>query len=125
MFGADGMLADSAAAAKNNHGLSEKAGLVPRAVRDAMAAVRDARGSRGIDATLTLSYLELYKEKFTDLFTGNDVKLFRIGTGVTGDEYRAALGAEDDHNAAYVWRRRLLLRSRATAAASVLLLLCY
>ncbi|KAJ8599072.1 hypothetical protein CTAYLR_007602 [Chrysophaeum taylorii] len=83
MVGPPGALQETAASAGFRK-LSASAGVVPRAIRDVLDTVAAGR----VDASLTVSYLELYQEKLTDLFTGNPVSLYRVGRGVGADEYR-------------------------------------
>lgn len=86
MFGPNGALRD---AVNTSLDLSRDAGLVPRCVRD---VVETARGS----ARVTLTYLELYREQLTDLFTGEPVALYRVGEGLAADEHRRRRGSDAD-----------------------------
>jgi hypothetical protein len=86
MFGPPGAL-DAAAAAPSASPAAD-AGCVPRALADALVAV--AARTDAVDATLTLSYLELYRERITDLLTGGAVRVIRVGEGAAADAHRAA-----------------------------------
>ena len=62
-----------------------------------MKAVEGAK-ERGacVNATLSFTYLELYREQLTDLMTGEKVSLYRVGKGAAADEYREQAGCDDD-----------------------------
>ena len=44
----------------------------------------------------TRRYLELYREKLTDLLTGDAVSLYRVGKGAAADEHRERTACDDD-----------------------------
>eukprot|EP00927_Polykrikos_kofoidii_P049932 TRINITY_DN43904_c0_g1_i1.p1 TRINITY_DN43904_c0_g1~~TRINITY_DN43904_c0_g1_i1.p1 ORF type:complete len:965 (+),score=139.00 TRINITY_DN43904_c0_g1_i1:92-2986(+) len=72
-------------------------GLAPRLLRDLLCAVA-ARPC--VLSTVTLSYVEIYNDRLTDLLSGEDVTLFRIGQGAAASEHRdlfAGLEADEIH----------------------------
>jgi len=75
--------------------LGPHAGMAPRALADILGAVEARR--RSVSCTVQLSYIEIYQDKLTDLLSGNDIALFRIGEGVAAEEYRevAELGPDE------------------------------
>ena len=95
MFGPPDTLSDACHAPGSE--LSRNAGVVPRALADCLKAVEGAK-ERGacVNATLSFTYLELYREQLTDLMTGEKVSLYRVGKGAAADEYREQAGCDDD-----------------------------
>ena len=66
--------------------ISKDVGIVPRVLVDLMGVVE----SSGMDATITINYIEIYNDELTDLFSGDPVTLYRVGVGQAADEVRAA-----------------------------------
>ena len=93
MFGPPGVLKESASSCAFE--LSTSAGVVPRVVADVLRTVERAKLRRSkVEATVTFSYLELYKERITCLLTGATVAMYRVGVGAAADEYREACANE-------------------------------
>merc|ERR1719443_1945672 len=70
-------------------------GMAPRALVDILASL-EARAQQ-VSASLEMSYVEIYQDRLTDLLSGNDVALFRVGQGIAASEYResAELGQDE------------------------------
>jgi hypothetical protein len=69
-------------------------GMAPRALVDILASI-EARAQQ-VSATLEISYVEIYQDHLTDLLSGNDVTLFRVGQGIAASEYRESAELGDD-----------------------------
>merc|ERR1712232_874509 len=69
--------------------------MAPRALVDILASANMRQHHNS--TTLELSYVEIYQDHLTDLLTGCDVALFRVGRGVAASEYResAELGEDE------------------------------
>ena len=71
----------------------ENAGVVPRALADCLKAVEGARRGACVNATLSFTYLELYREQLTDLTGERSLYTSRQGRG--GDGRRDQAGCDD------------------------------
>lgn len=117
MFGPPGVLDEAATSADRFAELSCAAGIAPRAVRDVLST---AASSTSVETRLTLSYLELYQDRLTDLFTGEACHAYRTEVG---ENELAADAVEFDATAAGVggtWTALAAAEARKHRAATAL-----